>query len=110
MVEEGWLVESTRKESETARRTEDKSLRDQVDEIIEMLDTEIQGELVCEEDLPRLDLSWEEDPQFAVEVTAENDHEYQPNYYFRKKWADAPQEKSPRPRRNRRKPDRLTYE
>ena len=32
-------------------------------------------------------LSWEEDPEFAVEVTVENDGDYQPNYYFRKKVA-----------------------
>ena len=84
------------RESETARRTEDQSLRDQVDEIIEMLGTESD-----EEQVPGLDLKWEEVPQFAVEETAKNDQEYQPNYYFKKKWADTPQEKSPRLKRNR---------
>ena len=44
-----------------------------------------------------LELSWEEDPEFAVEVTVENDWDYQPKYYFQKKLETVPVEKSPRP-------------
>ena len=62
------------------------------------------------EDINGLDLSWEEDPKFVAEVTVENDEDYQPNYYFKKKLAEAPVERSSRPQRNRWKPERLTYE
>ena len=62
------------------------------------------------EDMQGLDLSWKEDPEFAVEVTIEKDEGYQPNYYFRKKSAELPMERSPRPQRIRKKPERWVYE
>ena len=75
-----------------------------------MLEAESEGEQVRKEDLLGLDLIWEENPEFAVEVTVENDKDYQSNYYFKKKLTEAPVEKSSRPKRNRKKPERLTYE
>ena len=45
-----------------------------------------------------------------MELTVENEEDYQPNYYFKKKLASETVEKSPRPHRNRRKPERLVYE
>ena len=59
------------------------------------------------ENVQGLQLSWEEDPEFVVEVAVENDEEYQPNYYFRKKLSEIPAERPTRPKRNRRKPERL---
>ena len=108
VVEEGRTVETTIGESED--KTEDRSIREQVDEIIEMLEAENEGEQIRERDALDLDLSWEEDPGFAVEVTVENDKDYQPNYYFKKKLAEEPVENSSRPIRNRKKPERLNYE
>ena len=61
------------------------------------------------EDWHELELIWEEDPEFAVEITVENDGDYQPNYYLKKRLAEDPVEKIARPQRNRKKPDRLTY-
>ena len=89
---------------------EEDNIHRQVDEIIEMINHDSDNEPIRERDAVDLDLSWEEDPEFAVEVTVENDKDYQPNYYFKKKLAEAPVEKSPRSIRNRKKPERLNYE
>ena len=54
-------------------------------------------------------MSWDDDPEFAVEVTVENDEEYQPNYYFRRKMEQYKTEVSTRPQRTRKVPERLGY-
>ena len=110
-LDEGHIPEITSSEEINERgRVEDDNIHKEVDKIIEMINNDGVIESDRElEDMQGLELSWEEDPEFAVEVTVENDEDYQPNYYFQKKLAAAPVEKSPRPQRNRRKPDRLTY-
>ena len=55
------------------------------------------------------ELSWEEDPEFAMELTVDNAEDYEPNYYLRARAADAKAKKSPRPQRNRKAPERLNY-
>ena len=52
-------------------------------------------ELDREENMLGLDLSLEDDPEFAIEVTVENDQENQHNYFFLKKLTETPVIKSP---------------
>ena len=56
-----------------------------------------------------VELSWVDEPEFAVEVTAENDEEYQSNFYFRRKMEQGETEISTRPQRTRKVPERLGY-
>ena len=60
------------------------SLTEQVNEILDMLEHESNDQQESEPDQEadiasdNVELSWDDDPEFAVEVTVENDVEYQP--------------------------------
>ena len=55
------------------------------------------------------ELSWEEEPLFEIELSRHNDHNYEPNYYFRKKSQLNEKMKEERPKRTCGPPNRLTY-
>ena len=55
------------------------------------------------------ELSWDEKPDFALEVSIDQEEEYQPTYYFKRKAADPEVEPKARPQRTRKASERFGY-
>ena len=53
--------------------------------------------------------SWDEEPEFALEVSIDKEEEYQPTYHFKRKAAELEDEHSVRPQQTRRAPERMGY-
>ena len=56
------------------------------------------------------EMHWDDELEFAVEVSIDNEESYQPTHYFKKKLISEGSEVSTRPQRTRKAPVRLGYE
>ena len=109
----------------TANNQVNRSITQQVDEIIQMIgheedheSTEEQQELPVEQAQEAYqdrhhqrnqDLSWDEDFGFALEVSIVQEDEFQTTYHFKRKAAELEIEHRERLQRTRRVPERLSY-